>query len=114
MMEQTMSISMCRLTRNEINNIIYLALKHTFGLKPENLEIYKILMEVVDDPTIERIIDSTFDFVAKNYSDRVDGNNRDKQLKHFRLVINEFLKLPIESRNSLGKDANSDDLITKH
>ena len=109
-MESTISI--CRLTRNEINNIIYLALKHTFGMKPKNTDIYKILLEVIDDPSIERIIDNTFNFVAEKYPDRVDGDSR--QLEHFRLVISEFLKLPVKSRNSLGIDATADDLITKH
>jgi hypothetical protein len=102
-------------TQNEINNILFLALKYTFRLNPpENHDIMSIIHDLQDKPTISHIIDMTFIYVAQHYPDAIDTVDKDGQLEHFRLVVREFMKLDPEIRNDLGEDDKNEESKTFH
>lgn len=92
-------------TQNEINNLLFLALKYTFRLDPPKSEdITAIMFSLQKGPTISHIIDRTFIYVAERYPDAIDTGNQDSQLEHFRWVVREFFKLDPKIRNDLGED----------
>lgn len=109
-----------RLTENEVNNLIYTLIK--FGFRkikqelgsPPNALIHEIMLEVLDDPTVENIIEKTLFSVMVKYK----INLRDVQIKglreHMNLISRLFMSEPFELRSDLGDDKDAEEFITKH
>ena len=107
-------------TDNELNNIVFLCLRYTFGgvipeLKnPSNKTIKELVFSVYEDPTPVNIIDKTLEFVVETYGAERLGPRLSGYQRHMRGLINEFIQQPSEIRNDLGDDRDSEDLITRH
>lgn len=106
--------------KNELNNLIFLCLKYTFGRQvpelkePLNQDIKTLIFELNEDPTPANIIDRIMDFVVERFGlDRLDGD-LDGYRRHMRSTIKEFINQPYNLRNDLGDDSDADDLITHH
>jgi len=109
-----------RYTQNELNNIVYLCLKYTFGhtvvefKEPDNSDIKNIMLEIDDNHDTQNIIDALLVFVIDKVGvSRLHGRRYEYE-HHMRYVINNFNEQSYELRNSLGKDSDSEDFITKH
>jgi hypothetical protein len=102
------------LSRNEINNIIYLCFKYSFKIEsPSNNEIQEVLLEVVDDTSCQSIIKAMFKFIQQNHSHTLSPIRGDQE-DHVRFIITEFLKLPDELREDLGVDGDAEEFVLKH
>ncbi len=109
-------------TQNELNNVVYMCLKYTFGnsidkfCHPDNDDIKKVMLEVHNNQTAENIIDTILLFVIEG--EGVVPNELDGEIEwyknHMRYIINTFNKQSYEMRNDLGEDAEADEFITKH
>ena len=102
------------LTNNEVNNIIYLLMKYTFNISnPNNQDIHLAMLELVDDPGMDKIIDQMFSFMGTYHPKSLDFDI-ERQVDHAQLVLNEFLRQPQNLRNDLGRDTDAEEFITKH
>lgn len=106
------------ITQNELNNIVYLCLKYTFGayvprfMNPTNADIKHIMLDVFNNVTSERIIDAIICFVIDTTG--FDADSDKKYRKYMEFIITKFMKQAFEVRNDLGEDSNDEDIITKH
>jgi len=107
-------------TENELNNVVFLCLKYTFGKEipelkdPLNQDIKTLIFELHEDPTPANIIDRIIEFVVGKFgSDRI-SDRKSGYKRHMQATIDEFLNQPYDLRNDLGDDSNSEDLITRH
>jgi len=109
-----------RLTENEVNNLIYTLIKFGFrkirselGCPPNSL-IHEIMLDVLDDPTVENIIEKTLLTVMVKYKIEL----RDVQVRglreHMQLTARLFMAEPYELRSDLGDDKDAEEFITKH
>ncbi len=100
---------------NEINNIIYLLLKYNYRINtPDNKDITEMVLVVLDDPSVDRIIDEVYKYVKVKYPHEIDMKNFERQMRHTRFLIEEFMKMPESARTDLGADAENGDCLIKH
>jgi hypothetical protein len=108
------------LTENEINNLIYSLIK--FGFRkikkelnsPPNTIIKSIMFGVMDEPTVDNIIDRTLVTVVDEYRIQFSRAQTKGIREHMRLIANLFMSEPFELRSDLGEDKDADEFITKH
>jgi len=120
LMNQYNVLSGQTLDHREANNLIYSLIK--FGFKkiqtslnsPPNMVINKILMEVIDNPTVDNIIGTTLTTILKDYNIYL----RDAQIiglrEHMKFISALFMNEPYELRIDLGDDTDSDVFIIKN
>lgn len=107
-------------TQNEINNIVYVCLKYTFGRRisgldnPPNSDIYSILLEIGDNTETDNIAKVITGYVVSKFIDYIDNTDASKYEQFMHFIIDEFNQLPDEIRNDLGEDTNAEEFITKH
>jgi len=107
-------------TSNELNNLIFLCLKYTFGKQlselkePLNQDIKTLIFELNEEPTPANIIDKIIAFVVERFGHDRLGDDLSGYKRHMGAIIKDFLNQPYDLRNDLGDDSESDDLITHH
>lgn len=107
-------------SQNELNNIVYLCLKYTFGhtiaefSAPSNADIKFLMIELDDNQATQNIIDTLLTFVIEKVGEQRLHGRRYEYEHHMRYVINNFNSQSYELRNDLGEDSNSEDFITRH
>lgn len=115
-----MEITRMTLTENEINNLIYTLIK--FGFRkiceelrnPPNILIKEIMIEVLDDPTVDNIIDKTMVVVMTKYNITLSDKDLLGLKGHMELISNLFMAEPYELRADLGLDRDAEEFVTKH
>jgi hypothetical protein len=118
--EEYMPIERDQYTQNELNNIIFLCLKYTFGKtykyfkEPRNSDINLIMLVTYNDQTSDNIIDAILSFVIEKVSPNRLIGEIDGYKHYMRCIINKFNKQSYSLRNDLGNDVDDEDLITKH
>lgn len=109
-----------RLTENEINNLIYSFIK--FGFRkirkqlnnPPNILIKEIMLGVMNDPTVDNIINRTMAVVIDEYHIPFTSVQKKGIKEHLSLIARMFMAEPFELRNDLGDDDGADEFVTKH
>lgn len=108
------------LTENEVNNLIFTLLKYTFQKLDKRLEsppnrfIKTIMMEVLDNPTVPNIIDTTYRMAVDEYSILIKRHERDYVFEFMKKLADFFMNEPYELRSDLGRDREAEEFITKH
>lgn len=108
------------LTENEVNNLIYSLIK--FGFRrikeplnsPPNRVIKNIMLCTMENPTIEHIIDVTFETIVREYGICLKEEQNMGLRTHMKLIADLFMSEPLELRGDLGEDKDSNEFITKH
>lgn len=109
-----------RMTDNEVNNLIYSLIK--FGFRninqalnsPPNSVIKDIMLSVTDDPSVDNIIEVTFNTVVREYNIQLPQKHVDGVKEHMSVVARLFMAEPFHLRDDLGEDKDADEFITKH
>ena len=120
-MEQVQVVSnYTEFTKNELNNVVYLCLKYTFGKSlpcldnPSNSDIYNILLEIHDDTDVDSIIEHVILYVKEKFNMKFNEKQVIKYRNHMWNTIRYFMKEPEDLRNDLGDDRDVEEFITKH
>ena len=119
-MNLEMNMEPMRLTENEINNLIYSLIK--FGFRkvrkelnsPPNIIIKDIMFGIVNDPTVDNIINRTLITIVGEYKIPFSNAQAKGIREHMQLIARLFMSEPFELRSDLGEDADADEFITKH
>lgn len=108
------------LTQNEVNNLIYVLIKFGFGKiqsnlsDPPNILIHEIMLEVLENPTIDNIIRKTLTSIIIKYKINLRNTQISDLKEHMQLTAKLFMAEPYELRSDLGDDKNVEEFITKH
>lgn len=108
------------LTQNEVNNLIYILIKFGFGKiqsdlsNPPNSLIHEIMLEVLENPTIDNIIKKTLALTIIKYRINLRNIQINGLKEHMQLTARLFMAEPYELRSDLGDDKDVEEFITKH
>jgi len=117
------SLCAAGLSKNEINNLIYMFLRYGFKFdgryhdEPNNEEIAHVIVAVGSQVSRARLIDETVKFVIKKHGlDYLKqyGVSLSDVITQLGTIYNEFLMLPYSLRNDLGEDVDANEFLDKN
>jgi hypothetical protein len=112
------------MTKNEINNLIYMFLRYAFMFdgrwhqEVDNQEIAEIMISVGSDVTQKRLVDETVKFVVAHhdlgYLLKYYHKTVEDVIVVMNTIYNDFLMLPDRLKNDLGEDTGANDFLDKN
>ena len=122
---RSIGLSLCAagLSKNEINNIIYMFLRYAFRFngkdhaEPDNVDIAEIMILVGSEVSKRKLITETVKFVQDKYDLshlQACGKSIEDVRANMEVIYNEFLMLPDNLRNNLGEDTDANDFLDKN